>query len=331
VVTLVLVAAFTAVLVIGSQPAACMSCHAAYASTGTPHAKASCYGCHLENGAWSWPAHKVEELTVMYPAAWSGARAIVDPPKETSRHACLGCHDNVLKEVVTAKGLRIDHVACAAKASSCDVCHALQPHATRVRWKREVVMEDCIACHRAQKISIKCDLCHVSKGQQARLARGPWQVTHGPNWEKTHGMGTLASCVACHPADYCVRCHGTVIPHGVDFGTTHGKQAEVDRDQCLVCHKSEQFCKACHGIDMPHPAGFLKTHDKAAKGAEDQSCIRCHISTDCIQCHNNHIHIGGTRPLPFYKVPHYDSQNAPQSTSTTSTPNGAPIPFQEGP
>lgn len=161
------------------------------------------------------------------------------------------------------------------------------------RWVREPVMEECVRCHRAQKAPVSCDSCHAGRGQKERLSVGPWQVTHGKEWRSAHGMGDIRYCRTCHPVNYCVRCHNTVLPHPTDFGRTHGSQAKRDIKSCLACH-DRAGCDSCHGLTIPHPAGFLKRHSSQARSYEDPTCAKCHRETDCQRCHVLHIHPGRT-------------------------------------
>jgi hypothetical protein len=280
-------------LAAGSTDAACGRCHASQASTTahSAHQGVACYSCHLDKSGWLTVAAKADELLRMYPRQLLSGK-LTSLPRQTSRDSCLACHENVLQGVTAAGNLRIKHALCA-QGPTCDGCHSAVAHDKAVRWQGQPVMEKCVACHQERGRSVKCETCHKeSPGSRQRTA-GPWQVTHGPQWEQTHGMGQLSSCATCHPKDFCVKCHGLPVPHAPDFGRSHGSYALRDRASCTTCHKSEAFCTACHGAtDMPHPAGFLKGHSKIAKGTSDPACIRCHVPTDCSQCHKNHIHPG---------------------------------------
>lgn len=284
------------VLAGGSQPAVCASCHTmepfANGLEGGAHASVSCYSCHLDNGAWDWPAFKLKELTVMYPRAFS-SNALQGPTRESASSACLRCHSSVMDALTSKGGLRIAHKDCA-QGASCDGCHSTVAHGAATRWIREPVMEACVECHRDSDAPIECDACHEDKSQTERLSRGPWQVTHGPQWRNTHGMGSLRHCATCHPADYCVRCHGVTLPHTAGFGRTHGTEAQAPDAKCLDCHDKVALCDACHGASMPHPAGFLARHSAEASSSKDEVCLRCHRSEDCLECHTRHAHPGRT-------------------------------------
>jgi len=162
-------------------------------------------------------------------------------------------------------------------------------------------MDDCLGCHKAKNAPMECNTCHDEEGEEGQeiTANGPWQVTHGPAWEKTHGLGDQDTCHTCHPADFCSKCHGVPVPHPIDFGATHGQYANENTSECLVCHKSQRrFCDACHGMAMPHPDKFLEAHVRVAGGRTDPRCIRCHVASDCDACHALHVHPGGSKGMP---------------------------------
>mgnify|MGYP001093813466 CR=1 FL=1 len=281
---------------VGSSARACESCHLmsdhAEALVGSSHENVGCYSCHLAEGAWDWPAFKAFEIGVMYP------RALFDDGPhgsvyETSRSACLDCHEAILETVTKSEGLRILHYACAV-GETCDGCHATVAHGPASRWPREPVMEECIACHLESDVDSDCDSCHLGKNETERLTVGPWQVTHGGSWRETHGMGSIRYCGTCHPDDYCVKCHGLELPHPVDFGRTHGALALTSQASCDLCHDVSTVCVDCHGLPMPHPNGFLEDHSSVADSIEDEVCATCHRSEGCLRCHELHVHPGST-------------------------------------
>lgn len=296
-----------------SSPRVCALCHADHSAAlaTTSHREVTCYACHLPSGGWGWAQEKTVELTRMYPAALLHRVTSTDEPVRVSRYACLQCHQKVLAGVIEAKNLRISHVSCAADAK-CDSCHGATAHGASTRHPRDPVMEECAACHVAKHASNACDTCHRGRSQHDRLAVAPWQVTHGANWPTTHGMGDLRYCVVCHPSDYCVHCHGLVIPHPVSFARTHGEASKTAA--CDSCHSRTRFCDVCHGIQMPHPAGFLQAHSKSATGGlQDPRCLTCHDATDCEACHVAHVHPAGPGiPSPGTLVG--------KSSTTTSSP-----------
>jgi len=252
-------------------------------------------------GAVSWPAFAGRQVFGMFPAAVMG-RGVQGPGTRIARERCLDCHNDVLERVVDAKGTRIRHGECA-KDAACDTCHGTAAHGSATRWVRQPVMDDCVRCHLSRKASVACDACHTEKSSAQRLAAGPWQVTHGANWRKTHGMGDITVCSVCHPQSKCVTCHGTPLPHAEDFGRTHGASATSPEQKCDGCHDRKVFCTGCHGIEMPHPATFLAGHSKIAKSRQDKSCLKCHYQDDCDGCHEKHTHPGTTKGTLKGKLP----------------------------
>lgn len=292
-----LVVVVAALAAVTSSPASCRSCHAmrpfADSLKQSPHAQVTCYRCHLERGVWSFPSQKAAEWTSMLGASLRGT-GLSGTTTPVSSAACLRCHARVKRGVVEAKGIRIDHSSCAAAPAACTDCHSAVAHGATTRWVATPVMEECVRCHAEKDAPTACDSCHKGKRERERLRVGPWQVTHGKTWQATHGLGDLRFCRTCHPSDYCVRCHATPLPHGADFGRTHGAQAKLTGAKCLTCHDKQQLCDSCHKIEMPHPAGFLPKHSALAKSLGEKTCRRCHDEVDCTACHEAHVHPGRT-------------------------------------
>ena len=293
-----LVGLFAVVAVAGSFTPACSLCHGTQsrAQATTAHTGVTCYQCHLSDGAWSLPSHKGQELLGMYPKALVGL-GYRSPAGQTARNACLRCHASVLEGISTGDGLRVKHSSCAT-GSSCDSCHAATAHPKATRWAAAPVMEDCVACHKENDAPTECTVCHTQEKERSTRARGPWQVTHGKDWRKMHGMGQTDSCSTCHPVGFCAKCHNVAVPHPADFGATHGDMAIQDLESCQTCHTSRAFCDACHGMPMPHPSGFLKRHSTLTRGDQDPACLRCHEANDCDNCHSSHVHPGGSKGVP---------------------------------
>jgi len=286
------------VSVSGSQPRACTLCHGEQvdALKASAHATVNCYDCHLEEGAWGMLGQKAREIVWMYPAALVG-KTPSGPVIMISRDRCADCHEATLESGTVGRPIRITHSECAPGAS-CDPCHAQTSHEGAVRWSTGVVMEECVECHKASKATTKCGSCHSEETSGELRARGPWQVTHGPGWRETHGMGNLPTCSTCHPDGFCARCHGVDVPHPSDFGSTHGAIAEKDREACQTCHKDERLCDGCHQLEMPHPEEFVTGHREVAESTADARCFRCHVETDCDACHEMHVHPGGSKGVP---------------------------------
>ncbi len=176
--------------------------------------------------------------------------------------------------------------------SKCVDCHNTIAHKKAVPSIKFGRMEDCLECHNNQDTSSECGLCHLTEvDRKRRMVKGPWQLTHGPNWRNLHGMGKLATCSACHVKDACARCHQIDLPHPLGFMGIHGDQSKEFSASCRICHK-QSFCSDCHRVSMPHPDGFLSQHSREYKQKSKKICLSCHTVQSCNLCHEMHTHPG---------------------------------------
>ena len=270
----------------------CASCHLkgdfATATASSAHAAIPCASCHVPADALSRAGYGVHVVSrTLIPFKQSVGRSASGVPDS----ACLACHAVVKQEVVSANGLRIDHAKCAV-GSRCTDCHSSTAHGAAAGWTRTYNMDTCLHCHAQGDTVVRCDTCHEERRTKDRIVVGPWRVTHGPNWRKTHGMGDQFTCLACHPQGYCTKCHGPGLPHGVTFMNDHSTIAKSPGAKCNTCHGAA-FCTGCHGIQMPHPSGFTARHSALVKKNGRTVCRTCHSARDCIQCHVMHVHPGG--------------------------------------
>lgn len=294
----VLLLAVAPVAFFTAAPGACVTCHrqrnvvATVDTAAHKGADASCVACHVGSGS-------VERVRFGFYEAYGMAIPLVatrgSAVSTVRDEACRSCHDG-LAGVQTANGLRIAHAKCA-KGSACVDCHSVTAHAHGVGWPTTYHMDYCLRCHNTQKVSASCETCHVGKESRERPSTGPWAITHGANWRKTHGSGDMATCSACHPSDYCTPCHGPGLPHEARFFEGHGVTSLAKGATCKKCH-SGTFCTDCHGLEMPHPRGFVKGHSALVNRTSDDRCLTCHVKGDCDGCHVKHIHTGGAVPRP---------------------------------
>lgn len=275
----------------------CTLCHSAPAfveqTHKSGHDEVACTRCHVQPGAASrlaYAYHVIFGMWLRVAPVYSGPLASI--PDDT----CLSCHESVMKQVVTAGGLSIEHSQCS-KGRLCTDCHSQTAHGVAVRWAKTSQMNQCLDCHATTKVRSACATCHAARPVQQRVATGEWAVTHGPNWKQTHGMGDLPTCASCHPDDFCARCHGIPLPHDASFIRTHPAAAQTNRDNCTVCH-AQAFCDNCHGLEMPHPVTFTPIHSSIVKQRGTAVCYRCHVQDDCTNCHVKHVHPGGAALPP---------------------------------
>ena len=230
----------------------CRSCHDRggfrAATASAPHGNVDCRSCHVPVGTLNRAAFSLRQpFHMLVPRSGGTERDAAAVPDSR----CLPCHEDVVDNVVESNGIRIAHGSCAVGAS-CTDCHSATAHGRETSWVRAYDMDTCLTCHVANE-QTECDLCHEGRRPENRIKSGTFAVTHGSQWQATHGMGDGATCTVCHqPAD-CVQCHGAGLPHEPGFVQTHAGYAKRSDERCANCHEPS-FCDACHGMPMPHGA-----------------------------------------------------------------------------
>jgi trimethylamine-N-oxide reductase cytochrome c-type subunit TorC len=268
----------------------CTGCHAmepyAAASHSSTHEGVECITCHKTSGTLGI----LPDGIALQRRTLRSMMGVTPQVASVDDAACLKCHARIRSGVSVARGIRVQHAEFIDRP--CGECHGGLAH--RIENRRYVVpeMDSCMACHTASSTELSgCTMCHSTQSQRERRETDTsWRVTHGPTWKTTHGMGELDTCRTCHPAPFCVRCHGTPLPHTPDWSQVHGKGlAPQTREQCATCHE-KSWCDACHGIEMPHPAGFLPRHGPITQTVGDEACARCHALAGCEDCHFRSSH-----------------------------------------
>ena len=304
IVTLVLlvivVLAVLPALIATAYTPSCNKCHTdqVNAQKEGPHAQTTCLSCH---GGSTGSRKLAFRETVMYGMVLK----VVPLSSQASvpNVTCVTCHSNDsfssvdATGVVSAKGLRISHVACA-KGQDCTSCHGGTGHQLKDQLPTSYTMDACVSCHtKNQQDSTTCSNCHIGNysnaAQQASASSSSFSTTHGPNWEQMHGAGDQSTCGSCHQQSDCARCHGGLVPHDQNIVTTHGPEAAKPDAKCNTCHTDQKFCDNCHGLPMPHPSNFLETHVTETKKIGEDTCYNCHSKQDCDSCHDAHVHPGG--------------------------------------
>lgn len=280
------------------KPGFCAICHGKEASSlaKTAHAGESCDSCHTSPDAAGLIDSRLG-VVGMIPAQILPGNSIASANVENSR--CIVCHTKILAGVAESHGIRMSHHAVYEAKMACTQCHPGTAHST-VGPQVGYTMDMCLRCHTASSYDLRlCDTCHL-KDSPLEEERGayttPWQITHGPNWRQTHGMGDLTTCKSCHLDNFCSTCHKMDLPHSPNFVSDHGQQVLARPNgatDCYVCHRKSS-CLNCHGgVRMPHPSGFIRQHPKEVKARGSQSvCFRCHEKSSCTNCHTQHIHPG---------------------------------------
>ncbi|MDP2401672.1 MAG: hypothetical protein U1E08_08645 [Coriobacteriia bacterium] len=285
---LVVVALMTVALPFANSYANCTTCHATVggvAATGV-HAAVHCGQCHVPASA----AGRVRFGSVVLVGMRLGVGDLDSEALRIPNPRCETCHDAESAGVV-GSAVRIDHASCMPN-DRCVRCHDDVVHGPDQRLIAATDMFECLECHTREAQSLACDVCHEGRLPRERVRTGTFAVTHGAEWERNHGLGSIIACAACHPGADCVECHGSGVPHGQYFMMSHGDSAVSAGAECASCHRQE-YCDGCHGMTMPHPSGFKADHAEQVGVQGDAICRTCHGGDDCETCHVLHVHPGG--------------------------------------
>lgn len=291
---LVLTLAIAPVAYFAAAPLDCAGCHDdpsfLAVTQASSHADVECLGCHAGSDALS-------RIDFGFRQAYAMAIPVLGDTMRDGGVAydsrCTSCHDE-LGGILNRDGINIAHETCSV-GSACTDCHGGLAHSdTTGVWITSYTMDQCLECHAVGEVRRDCSTCHEGRREGDRALKGAWAVTHGPDWQRTHGMGNLATCSACHADSLCAGCHGAGVPHGVNFLNDHGGVAQDPGADCTSCHQT-QYCSDCHsGIEMPHPAEFIAQHSAIVERDGEAACLNCHSRPDCDGCHVAHVHPGGS-------------------------------------
>ena len=275
----------------------CSRCHdskAFVAATArSPHSSVPCTSCHGGGSV----ANRITFTSDQVFGMWLRLDTLDATTKSVSSEACASCHSNL--RLSNNNGMRILHGTCTV-GRECTDCHSTTAHGRATTWPKSTDMQMCYECHGAGNAPTACDTCHEGKLPNTRIKTGTFAVTHGPNYRKTHGMGDMKTCVACHNSGDCAKCHGGGVPHSAAFVSTHGDIAKSRSAKCTSCHRAS-FCADCHGFVMPHPKSFTQSHSKLVKRDGQTECERCHVTSDCQRCHEAHVHPTTTEQMKSFR------------------------------
>lgn len=278
----------------------CGLCHGADSLqlAGSAHASISCDACHRDTTAFGLIQSRIAVIRMGFSQITPGR---VTPEAYVDSRLCVGCHpETQLVQTTVSQGLLINHRGLDIETWACTRCHATVAHGDASFRVLQYDMDMCLQCHSTNPTNpATCEVCHPDGAPTGgEIVGSPeqlpsvWQVTHGPMVSRTHGMGDLATCKACHAAQFCVSCHELPLPHPPSFLKEHGPQVSAgNAGVCLSCH-SKAACGNCHGLEMPHPEGILASHDDLSREVGEEACARCHEPSTCDSCHVKNTHPG---------------------------------------
>lgn len=258
-----------------SNSAVCAGCHsqsphATADKKSDPHAAVSCVQCHEPGGVVGRFAGNVPSRLTHFVDKAVGTSLQTGYGRVTAA-GCSSCHAVTIAGTTTDKqrGIRMSHKEPLAASATCVDCHALQ---AGVVSSRTVGMNPCLRCHDSKTASAACATCHDKKASAAARL-----LTITPEVQVP-----TVKCGGCHDEKKeCDTCHGTRMPHSVEFKAyAHARAGAVDLyynggKACGKCHTATRRpCSKCHTplLGHGHGANNLTTHKTAASVA----CNGCH-------------------------------------------------------
>lgn len=239
----------------------------------SPHRRVPCFSCHQQG--WR-PLQLVKPVMDFYRTRRGNYSLPVTIKVPIESRVCLQCHpfSSLPRRL---PNLKFDHNLHQSKGITCVACHngtahgliaergltdGSGPEKTEADWRKamsstyvRVNMRTCTGCHQLRRLPDDCRLCHVEVKRPADHDQR-WLENHGREAEKN-----LARCDKCHGEkalawerqdidtviaytkknSYCLDCHRREPPsHSGNWVQNHGAQAQIRRQDCLVCHR-ERF------------------------------------------------------------------------------------------
>lgn len=280
----------TSIHFLADKGVACSTCHVTRQQFKTwqssAHREVSCLACHKDSGYLTLLTQQVRSIKNF--TSWFFSSYTEPVTAQIKNENCLACHDHQVKGTILSKGIRVSHKEFSAY--NCTNCHGSVAHEIKGRARKYPDMDSCAGCHNLAEGDVECEKCHPVKVEVEKLShKGPWSITHGPNWKKQHGMGNPKTCPTCHDENFCVICHNTEVPHTQPWSYLHPAAAKQGTEPCYRCHR-KNYCMDCHRIQMPHPDNFVKQHEFVVEEKGYDVCWRCHEQPACISCHIRAAH-----------------------------------------
>jgi len=205
------------------------------------HAQVPCQRCHVAPGILAQTGYSARMLGEFYLSAFNPSRQPKLFPVPTNA-ACQSCHYE-LRTVSPSGDLNIPHRAHVGVLKlDCVRCHKYLVHEKSPEGKHSPPMSICLTCHDGKQAKNACSTCHTNKDIPANHRDPNWIVIHPQ-------MQGKVDCKTCHKwtEHWCAECHARrPKSHTADWRTLHGQQVKVRRN-CEACHPAS-FCIRCHGV-----------------------------------------------------------------------------------
>jgi hypothetical protein len=148
-------------------------------------------------------------------------------------------------------------------------------------------------------------------------------------------VGAINECSTCHKETFCLACHGTPMPHSVEFKEPkdikdpkgHPAISKLMPDKCVMCHTKDKpnFCNECHHgkkVDYPYdPAQpWTQQHPKAVAKSGLKSCLKtCHAVKFCADCHTSNKVFPASHKQPYWTHPQTPTVTTYGSVAASAT------------
>lgn len=290
-------------MAISSTSTFCALCHEmkpeAMTWKASIHSQISCADCHVESGVLNIGAYKLGSPTHFSTHITSNYQIPIKIKGKISNDVCLGCHtyartftppiDVKMPHREHIEVFKLNCVDChykvahggiyERKLTDDGVFESWSPDMAKVQVQpqfTEVVMEDCIACHKTRKGPTNCSACHSEIVEPQ---------SHQTNkWDNEHGKEALAN-----GTNECNKCHSI---------TNTGKKSKVSNNTVVQYVRNNSFCNDCHSKKKRpiHDGNWEKEHKNFVQ-FDFTSCFVCHDGAKgnssnkvyCKQCHEQNF------------------------------------------
>lgn len=203
------------------------------------HAAVSCQKCHVPPSPIRQTRFAARMTGEFYLRVIPARKPVaMSSPKDD---ACSGCHVD-LRTVSPAGDLRIPHRAHVQVLKvPCVRCHSELAHASDPEFGDRPKMEMCLECHDGKTAKNACAVCHTEKAAPDNHRASDWTVVHSKRQKEIE-------CAQCHAwkDEWCADCHARrPRSHKGLWRTTHRESVDQRRN-CEACHPAS-FCVKCHG------------------------------------------------------------------------------------
>ncbi|KAF0206945.1 MAG: cytochrome c3 family protein [Actinomycetota bacterium] len=209
--------------------------------TTSTHKDVACESCHVPPTVVARAAFSARMLGEYYLSLVSSSREldVLRPPTNAS---CQPCHADLVS-VSPSGDLKIPHRAHVdVLKMSCVECHDYAVHEKNAKGTHVPPMTACLTCHDGKRAKSACTTCHTAKAAPDTHKATDWVVVHP--LQQTGG-----ECAKCHAwtKNWCADCHfRRPASHSTDWRKKHAT-AVKGRRNCEACHPAS-FCVRCHGV-----------------------------------------------------------------------------------